>query len=43
MKLIKLAKTLNISIETTFSKDKQALLVRLKRDWPIGVAINIGE
>ena len=43
MKILKMAKGLNIVVETTFSKDKQALLVRIKRDWPIGVAINIGE
>ena len=41
MKLNKYANKLNISIETTFSKDKQALLVRLKRNWPVGVDINI--
>ena len=42
MKLLKMARKLNISVETTFSKDKQALLVRLKRDWPVGVDISIG-
>jgi len=42
MKVLKMSKVLNISVETTFSKDKQALLVRLKRDWPVGVDISIG-
>ena len=31
------AKELNLHIETAFSKDKYALLVRLKRNWPVGV------
>lgn len=42
MKILKMAKGLNIVVETTFSKDKQALLVRIKRNWPVGVDINIG-
>ena len=29
------AKELNITIETAFSKDKFALLIRLKRNWPV--------
>jgi len=33
----KFAKQLNLHIETAFSKDKYALLVRLKRNWPVGV------
>jgi len=41
LRLYKGAKILNISIETSFSPDKQALLVRLKRNWPVGVDINI--
>ena len=33
------AKELNIHVETSFSQEKKALLVRLKRDWPVGVDI----
>ena len=35
--IYKIAKELNIQIETAYSKDKYALLVRLKKDWPVGV------
>ena len=35
--IYKFAKELNIHVETAFSKDKYALLVRLKRNWPVGV------
>lgn len=33
------AKELNIHVETSFSQEKKVLLVRLKRDWPVGVDI----
>ena len=42
MKVYKYAKTLGITVETAFSQDKRALLVRIKRDWPIGVDISLG-
>ena len=42
VKVYKHAKDLGISVETAFSKDARALLVRLKRDWPVGVDINLG-
>ena len=35
------AKEMNLHIETAFSKDKNALLVRLKRNWPVGVDIKV--
>jgi len=35
--LYRFAKELNLHIETAFSKDKYVLLVRLKRNWPVGV------
>jgi len=31
------AKEMNLHIETAFSRERAALLVRLKRDWPVGV------
>jgi len=34
------AKEMNLHIDTAFSKDKYALLVRLKRNWPVGVDTN---
>ena len=42
VKVYKYAKVLGINVETAFSKDKGALLVRLQRDWPVGVDISIG-
>ena len=39
--LYRFAKEMNLHIETAFSKDKQALLVRLKRNWPVGVDISL--
>jgi len=39
--LYRYAKEMNLHIDTAFSKDKQALLVRLKRNWPVGVDINL--
>ena len=42
VKVYKYAKDLGISVETAFSKDTRALLIRLKRDWPVGVDINLG-
>jgi len=37
VRVYKYAKDLGITVETAFSKDKNALLVRLKRNWPVGV------
>jgi len=39
--IYRFAKEMNLHIETAFSKDKQALLVRLKRNWPVGVDITV--
>ena len=36
------AKEMNLHLETVFSKDKDALLIRLKRNWPVGVDIQVG-
>jgi hypothetical protein len=41
VRVYKCAKDLNIHVETAFSKDKRALLVRLKRNWPVGVDISL--
>jgi len=38
--LYRFASLMNLHIETAFSKDKRALLVRLNRNWPVGVDIN---
>ena len=35
--LYRYAKEMNLHIDTAFSKAKYALLVRLKRNWPVGV------
>jgi len=39
--IYRFAKEMNLHIETAFSKDKNALLVRLKRNWPVGVDIKV--
>ena len=41
VKVYKYAKALGISVETAFSQDKKALLIRLKRNWPVGVDISL--
>ena len=41
VRVYKYAKILGINVETAFSKDKGALLVRLQRDWPVGVDIKV--
>lgn len=39
-KLYRIAKEMHLQIETAFSRDKAALLVRLKRNWSVGVDKN---
>jgi len=39
--IYRFSKEMNLHIETAFSKDKNALLVRLKRNWPVGVDIKV--
>ena len=35
--IYRFAKELNLHIETAYSRDKYALLVRIKKNWPVGV------
>ena len=41
VRVYKCAKDLNIHVETSFSNENKALLVRLKRNWPVGVDISL--